>query len=49
MRVVMLTIMALLLSGCAAMMVGGANGGGYEPPKDECAGERAPDGTCKDG
>ena len=36
-----------MLSGCAAMMVGGANTGGYEPPQDECAGERGADGRCK--
>jgi len=40
------TIVAvLLLGGCTAMMVGGSNSGGYEPPADECSDESDP--RCK--
>jgi len=38
MRKLLLILAVICLSGCTAMMVGGANSGGYEPPKDECTG-----------
>ena len=35
-RIIATIVALLLLGGCTAMMVGGANSGGYEPPADEC-------------
>lgn len=31
-----MTLAMAWLTGCAAMMIGGGNGGGYQPPQDEC-------------
>ena len=33
-----LVLAVLSLAGCTSMMLGGANSGGYQPPKDECTG-----------
>ncbi len=35
MRFLIVLVSILTLSGCTAMMVGGASGGGYQPGKDE--------------
>ncbi|MDX1515337.1 MAG: hypothetical protein R3288_00785 [Woeseiaceae bacterium] len=37
MRTLVLTLLLMSICGCTAMMIGGANSGGYEPPQDECA------------
>ncbi|MDH3748701.1 MAG: hypothetical protein OER97_10890 [Gammaproteobacteria bacterium] len=46
MRKLMLAIATFLLSGCTAMMVGGENTGGYQPPADECAGQEQSNERC---
>lgn len=45
-RRMLLLGIAAVFAGCTAMMLGGANTGGYEPPKDECTDERAAAGRC---
>lgn len=46
MRTLLLILAVICLSGCTAMMVGGANSGGYQPPKDECTASDKDNG-CK--
>lgn len=47
MRIIKLCVMGLMLSGCSAMMLGGDSSGGYQPPKDECAGKEQSNEGCK--
>lgn len=35
-KAVTMAMAMLWLAGCTAMMIGGGNGGGYQPPKDQC-------------
>lgn len=46
MRILILNMVMLWLAGCTAMMLGGGNSGGYEPPPDKCAEGEAGSG-CK--
>lgn len=47
MRILIVAVATILLSGCTSMMLGGANSGGYQPPKDECSGEQRDDENCE--
>lgn len=49
MRILLVAGAALWLCGCTAMMVGGGNSGGYEPPPDECSGKNRDSDRCKSG
>lgn len=35
-RVLLALATTVWLAGCTAMMIGGGNSGGYQPPEDQC-------------